>query len=561
MMKALPLILSIFVMGLASPVWADCSVVSIRAQKKIGTKAYEQFGVGTVFSTFPDDQRRFIFVPAHVVNSADLVDAHCGGTTLSLEPLGVSVTSDMAVFRAQQTTGLTPLFAMDGARLSRVQSSSRVSRFTPVTECGTVVLEVVWGKEDEPTQINSTCASFESFSPWRPILGIEFSLSLHAFGVRPGMSGSPVLNKDGVAIGIVTKTRNFGTESAGLSIESLKKYLPQLVGGHDPFGPDSRWGFYITETLQPSPEGRVLVRNRQLNVGRRSNRVFKDVCPAHAYTETSAWTDVQTKAGWGDGGGSRDPRGVGGQYFRGIRKNSWGEWQQYASFRPDPDSCDGTGVRTPDGRVLIGIREPNRYLMKIESIDDLYNVLLLVGGGVLQRLDQVGLFESRPETFDQICTLKGLAREGIEVATQASTSRLLINLENRPLELWKTEILPLTVAGSNLRYACDLKSHALRVASQEGVIDFALEMTTDRIKGRFKIGNCELSMLDRRKDFWTAQIKDEHMHLEIQIPSNEKSLLQLQVHRLSPTCLAGVSVEGASVFLDRVLWHAPRERQ
>lgn len=559
---ALGVVLTLF--GMASVGRADCRVVSIRSEKKIGAKVYVQYGVGTVFSRSPDDGKRYVFAPAHVVQSADSIQARCGQNEIPLTALAVSTTSDMAAFSAPKDSPLSPLFALDGATQKREIKYVSHKPFRPDSVSNTVLWNVTWGREETPDLIKANYVYFEGYRPDRPILGVEFGLYLGAFGVRPGMSGSPILAPDGSIVGIVTKTRNFGTQSAGISIESLKKHLPALIRGKDVFGPESKWAFYITESLTPSSEKGTLVRRRELHVGKGGGRVFTDVCPAHAYTETSFWSEAGGKSEWGDGGGDRDSSRIGGKYIRGSRKDFRG-WQQFAMFRPDPDSCNGTGVRVPDGRILVAIKAPWQddrdriILKKVESIDDLYNILLLSGGDSLAKLNERGVFEARPASFDLICANKKLPPKGLQEALQPRINRDSIVVDNTPMELvdfaFKSMADESSGVSMNWTYSCDAQTHSLNVVSRVEPIELELKITNDNVSGRIKIGRCELSRIDQHKDLWSAQLKNERMHLELQVPSSEEGLLQIQVHQLDPACLEGFSPNGQKTFLDKLRWY------
>jgi predicted Zn-dependent protease len=132
-------------------------------------------------------------------------------------------------------------------------------------------------------------------------------------------------------------------------------------------------------------------------------------------------------------------------------------------------------------------------------------------------------------------------------------------VDNTTMELvdiaFKSMVDESSGVATNWTYSCDAQTHSLNVVSRVEPVDLELKITNDKMSGRIKIGRCEFSNIDQRKDFWSAQLKNDQMHLGIQVPSSREGLLQIQVHQLDPACLEGFSPKGQKTFLDKLLWY------
>jgi hypothetical protein len=226
-------------------------------------------------------------------------------------------------------------------------------------------------------------------------------------------------------------------------------------------------------------------------------------------------------------------------------------------YRPSPDSCEERGVKLLDGRILTGIKyyrsDRSYWIETINSIDDLYNLLLLRGGKILIDVKEGGIFAVRPASFDLICGQKELPREGVHGALKTDTYRRSIILDGVPMEFAHI-VFNSSGSRGNWQYVCDSASRSLKVKSFDEPVEVNLQLTNDTVSGHLRIGRCAISGISQPKEFWSAQIKNERMHLEVEIPSYKKYLLRIRVHHLDPTCLDGFSPNNRPTFLDNITW-------
>jgi hypothetical protein len=561
--------------------WAQCKVISIRSEKNINDRIYAQYGVGTVFSKSPDNGVRHIFTPAHVVNHADQITGRCGNNFFDLKIKGISVTSDMAVLEVTNLDAsatknyLEPLFKLDREYLAWPRTKSGSDSYVWSVPIGpesikkTEIWSVQWGQEIESKPTPATEAKFNGIYESRPIIAVDYSIEIN-YGVRPGMSGSPVLDATNKKfIGVITKTQNYSSRSAGISMTSLKTDLPLLIEGNDKYGEKSKRGFYITDKLSVDINSNELVRYRVLHLKNKKGFEFTDACPNKIYTETTAWIEVGGKGEWSDGSGFKNNNYVRGKYWRGLFKGAYeSSWSDSAIYRPTADDCKLQGVITSDGRNLIGLgynifsTTPDRKhsiepfagsFVETSNVDKLYWLLMWDGPKAIASFETYGKFADlayRP--ISKRCFEKKLKNQNkMNAILHTSRDQLISDGETYDI-LSVNTWTPRTKTNEDVKipisYDCNTEENIVSVRVTLPDVAISVLGTDERIKGLIQVGVCSAEF-DQKAG---TSIKTENMNFKVRFPEAGRSLLAISFYDIDKKCLSKESDPSKHILLDDI---------
>jgi hypothetical protein len=221
-----------------------CHAVDIEAQKPVEDAKYLETGVGSVFTSKSEPGKLFILTAAHVVSNSDRIQIRCKKDTLDAKLRGISQTQDLAVLEiSNPSKELKPAFNWDGISLPIPEVMAMLPQEFNSDE--KLLPGGYWlassARFGSPVRVE---AKFTTHPSEHPLLGSRSALLLEDHGVRPGMSGSPILYRASPAgkhdrtvdlfDGLVTKTYVNHHESVAIPVDAVSKALPDLMQGKDP---------------------------------------------------------------------------------------------------------------------------------------------------------------------------------------------------------------------------------------------------------------------------------------------------------------------------------------
>ena len=578
-----------------APVLDRCEVVEIEGQRQSGKDSLSSIGQGSVFKSANEPKHLFVLTAAHVVAGAEKVQVRCGGKVVQAKVRGISQTKDLAVLELEKiVSDLTPLFVWDGFKLpvAEVRHLLPINRenwlpegshyiqtaadfvnrenlhLARVTEDG---LKVIPNRF--PVQIELATQAAE-----HPLIGSRSAVLLPKQGVRPGMSGSPIIYtvlvpRSGTSeifesktflSGILLKTFLNETQSVAVPIETINEALPGLMNGLDVSKAEGS-PYYYDRTVTQTPGGAVGTPEITFRVGATTER-FQSVCPSPFVDSSSGlrFSGDVGKGGGGDvgkGGGGDVGKGGGGD-VGGIAKEGYYNSPYFSLYRSHV-GCKETGIKDSLGNVYLAIRKEGGGVIRAESIEDISGVIQTAGMRFPDLIKSRGLksrdakeiyrlYCSDPDLFDK----KGHPKK--------------VRIERRDFDPKKPEIAHYASAGEvpngqkfadvKLKVNCDAAAGVVKV--QVSRRDFSADLTIkpDSWSGTIQFRNCKSSFSRTPKSLWLASHRDAKLDVQMSL-SPDRSFLSFNIFSADPSCLAPSARTGApsDVWLSKVELTLPAE--
>jgi S1-C subfamily serine protease len=486
-----------------------CSVVEVKATKRFDGASFQQKGVVTVVKT--GDGKTHWITPAHVVFGADTLEANCGGERAQLRVLKVDSLRDVAEVEPLQSLPVRPLEILpfplkDNRSLSFYVPSSADSQATD----GQIY------RLSENSSIEFLAQNFVG----SPYLGVSGIVRVKGFGIRPGMSGSPLLDDNGHVVAILTHTANSTDHSLALPVaEFLKSVKPT----HD-----------ITTTL--SKGGTQLQKTNHLRVHNKAGAIvaeFSDACPIGSFSAVSQWGSV-SKTDWGGGSGFK--RLTSGRYLTSRGAVSGGEAADWGRFLPDASSCEKQGVLLGKDR-LVGVMAKGSLsaMPKDMQIDSVISLAQLNEKAAMADIVKNGVWVGRTP-LSMLCEARSSsftlgAINGAHSTTQSSSSgaEAVIGGEAYDLPKLDDQMVPLgnwdlgSDDAMKTSLTCGKESLRLRSQYLQSAPELDLTLTAKDVTGFVKLGECEIKVDHQAKDYyqWTLTSNDLKVDFAIETyPSN-----------------------------------------
>lgn len=565
---------------------APCETVELRvaAASDIGPVFRE--GVGTVF-TDAQSQKKYILTVAHVVKAAQSLIGFCNGQFIDVKPLGLDTSLDIAVLEivGSSNVPIEPLFIYQKGRSPQIlvlekasdQSLSDLSyshlmaietlqpdfksslyQFYRRAFKGGNSSDEVLSRYDRRSSISLTPADIIAEKTGL-LPGSDWIYALKNYGVKPGMSGSPVFltsrfNSRGedprgvVMVGLVSKTKINATESALVPFNKIYERLDDLLAGQanfnleltnetlNVFGNIYRnlgAGQYsnVTDEVPLLP----LIKNgKDQSKSDKKNEVDfnllktdllknKDLLKDKEFLKKnfSGSQDMRSGVDWGDGNGDLLKQDA--HQFLYIPKDA--RFSFYYDSRPHSVS----GIQDQQDRRYYGIHNDKKF----EIIKSVHSV------SRYSRYDLDYLLKTRGESdpqraFSQLCLQPQWQRSGRlhqlmyraygenEIDSRASSFR---SPEKNKIDVF-------------------CKESVISLYSRYPSVQMSLSIDSSTVKGEMQVLGCPVKINVTSDNLWERTINNEAFEGKIEIGDGEEFLVKVTFFKIKKSCQSNLDSNG-----------------
>lgn len=509
-----------------------CSAVEVKATKKFAGALFQQKGVVTIVKS--DDGKTHWITPAHVVFGADAIEAGCMGHSADLRVLKVDSLRDVAEVEPLQSLPVRPLDILP-LPLKAIHS---FSFYLP----SGAESQAAAGQIYRLSENNSVEFLTENFVG-SPYLGVSGIVRIKGFGIRPGMSGSPLLDETGRLVAILTHTANSTDHSLALPVAEFFKSVKPT---HD-----------ITTTF--SQGGAQLQKTNHLRVHNKSGAVvaeFSDACAVGSFSAVSQWGGV-SKTDWGGGSGFKLL--TSGRYLTSRGAVSGGEAADWGRFMPDASSCQKQGVLLGKDR-LVGVMAKGSLsaMPKDVQIDSVISLAQLNEKAMMNDIVKNGVWADRTP-LSNLCEARRSsfvlgAADGVHSTIQSSSSGAEAVIGGEVYDLPKLEdrMTPLGNwdRGSDdaLKTSLTCSGESVRLRSQylQSAPELDLTLTAKEVSGFVKLGECEIKVDRHAKDYYQWTLANDDLKVDFAIETYPSNRVRAVYTTLSNRCFP--SAESKRIF-------------
>ncbi|OFZ55980.1 MAG: hypothetical protein A2428_09535 [Bdellovibrionales bacterium RIFOXYC1_FULL_54_43] len=555
----------------------QCEVVEVLSARTIAGMKFNTSGQGATFRSVGEPGKTFILTASHVVSGAESVELRCGEKVYRAKVRGSSPTRDLAVLEVEgePAKDLRALFVWDRQALPipeilhKLQVSDRdflhkgsyflqtssdavnpeALRVAKLTKDG---LRLVPNRV--PVQVEVIPNPAE-----HPLVGSVNALSLKRQGVRPGMSGSPIIysvidpiqrKSEGAQpeqhflAGILVKTFVNETEAVAIPIETINETLPSLMKGVDP-ARSSDSPFYYEKKVSFGSEGLIETPEITFRTEHGEEKI-QAVCPG-PFSNSSSGLKITAnvgkggsgdsgKGGSGDSGSSRKaPR-----ESKSLAKDGFYNSSIYSLYR-DHLGCKEYGLRDSFGNVFTAIRKEGGGVVRVESIEDVSDFIQKYGNRFPEYLRTNGLKATDgDEAYRRFCSdPKLFSRQG---------HPRQVRMERRDFDPYNEDTAHFMSAseldngdeiwGIKFNVECNAGSKTVRVKAEKDGVALDLKFKPNSWSGTVEFRGCKSKISNESKSLWFAAHKDEYLDFQVSLSPGE-DFLDFNIFSASSKCLRG----------------------
>lgn len=323
----------------------SCRVAKVISHKSYRNNSFQQQGVTTLVQ-FPNSKTKWV-TAAHVVADAEKVELKCSNSTIPLRIVYIDHLRDIAFLEQLNHQSNLKFEPIQMSLLTDLKSDLSLnfpsdSSFVSAIETYQFTEQVRFNK------LNGKTIGLPHF-------GVKELIQIINFGIKPGMSGSPIINSKGEFVGMVTHTSLKQAES--LAIPSWELLNPS----------DNQYQVKNSYSIVKNNIKKYL----HVNFVNKNVRYHAyDLCGDKDYQSSSSWLPTNGKTDWAGGSGDKI---VAGSYITSSNLNI-----NYGRYLQTYPNCKQSGISLNGKKINALWKKENSNSKKIEKIDSAITLLQIM---------------------------------------------------------------------------------------------------------------------------------------------------------------------------------------
>ena len=542
-----------------------CQTLEIRVAAESPMGPVYREGMGSQFKASGYEDQRFLVTAAHVVADAALAVGVCENQIYSLTPVGVDTSVDLAVLKIEGLpTEKLPLFDFNPQAKGQVLKIETISptEFRNLNWDGYFELESSDAQFFNPTFYlphQKPGSSDTEYIKKRIVLSLNFDnlkakndpmfpgspsyYEMTNIGVRPGMSGAPLLyeqttyspterpwhrafQQDPKLIGIVSKTKINSNRTALIPFSLVFERLSFLLNGgvrKDLSLQQNQlraFGFvfnnlgdlpYINSSsdyLLKLPSTKPAPKLKQTMTPGQLREILLN--PKNIRTPQRKIVKKSTRGGdWGEGSGDLMSEASNQSFLSGPNGMS--------SFFIDSTSETYSGVQDQSGNKYYGWQNGSQF----NPIASIYDLLPISKD--LNRISTYGV-QDPTKALDLFC--QGPAWTSQSKLSLASTFVLQ--------DLSTVSMNSSAVGPRNLRLNCENQRPRIYLKGHDLHLDVV--WSADRTDGQFSVAGCQVDLHQKETNLWQRDFHNEFFEARVTMAGITPDLVKITIFKIKKTC-------------------------